>query len=83
VLQCREVGYETHEELLRVLHELHTTSKTWLAYQTEARQAESKLRIAEGQRTKLENSIPKDKRERSKKYRLIEKEVLKVSVFHL
>ncbi|XP_065332700.1 SLIT-ROBO Rho GTPase-activating protein 1-like isoform X2 [Cloeon dipterum] len=75
--RCREIGYETHEELLRVLHELHTTSKTWLGYQAEARQAESKLRLAEAQRTKLENSIPKEKRERSKKYRVIEKEVLK------
>ncbi|XP_059475420.1 SLIT-ROBO Rho GTPase-activating protein 1-like isoform X2 [Neocloeon triangulifer] len=75
--RCREIGYETHEELLRVLHELHTTSKTWLSYQAEARQAEGKLRLAEAQRVKLENSIPKEKRERSKKYRVIEKEVLK------
>jgi len=51
-----------------------------LSYQAEARQAEGKLRLAEAQRAKLENSIPKEKRERSKKYRVIEKEVLKVSL---
>lgn len=65
--------------MLRVLHELHTTMKTYHAYQGEFRQAENKLRLAENQRLKLEASIPKEKLERSKKYRLIEKEVQKVS----
>jgi SLIT-ROBO Rho GTPase activating protein len=32
-LQCREVGYESHEELLKVLHELHAAMKTWQTYQ--------------------------------------------------
>ena len=32
-LQCREVGYESHEELLKVLHELHTAMKTSQSYQ--------------------------------------------------
>lgn len=77
--QCREIGYETHEEMLRVLHELHTTMKTYHAYQGEFRQAENKLRLAENQRVKLEGSLPKEKLDRSKKYRLIEKEVQKVS----
>jgi hypothetical protein len=27
-LQCREIGYEIHEEVLKVLHELHTAIKT-------------------------------------------------------
>lgn len=77
--QCREIGYETHEEILRVLHELHTTMKTYHSYQGEYRQAENKLRIAENQRLKLEQSLPREKLDRSKKYRLIEKEVQKVS----
>lgn len=68
------------EEILRTLHELHTTMKTHHAYQTECRQAESKLRLAENQRLKMEQSIPKEKLERSKKYKLIGKEVQKVSV---
>jgi SLIT-ROBO Rho GTPase activating protein len=78
-VQCREIGYETHEEILRVLHELHTTMKTYHSYQGEYRQAENKLRIAENQRLKLEQSLPREKLDRSKKYRLIEKEVQKVS----
>ncbi|XP_055693315.1 SLIT-ROBO Rho GTPase-activating protein 1-like isoform X2 [Lutzomyia longipalpis] len=75
--RCREIGYETHEEILRVLQELHTTMKTYHSYQTECKAAETKLRTAENQRTKLQQTIPKEKLERSKKYRLIEKEVLK------
>uniref|UniRef100_A0A1B6DN07 SLIT-ROBO Rho GTPase-activating protein 1 n=1 Tax=Clastoptera arizonana TaxID=38151 RepID=A0A1B6DN07_9HEMI len=75
--RCREIGYETHEEILRVLHELHTTMKTYQAYQGECRQAEGKLRLAENQRLKIEQSLPKEKLDRSKKFRLIEKEVQK------
>uniref|UniRef100_A0A336KSW8 CSON015368 protein n=1 Tax=Culicoides sonorensis TaxID=179676 RepID=A0A336KSW8_CULSO len=75
--RCREIGYETHEEILRVLQELHTTMKTYHTYQTECKEAEKKLRAAETQRTKLQQTVPKEKLDRSKKYRLIEKEVLK------
>ncbi|XP_037033613.1 SLIT-ROBO Rho GTPase-activating protein 1-like isoform X1 [Bradysia coprophila] len=75
--KCREIGYETHEEILRVLQELHTTMKTYHSYQTECKAAETKLRTAETQRMKLQQTIPKEKLERSKKYRLIEKEMLK------
>ncbi|KAK4871550.1 hypothetical protein RN001_015674 [Aquatica leii] len=75
--RCREIGYETHEEILRVLHELHTTMKTYHSYQAELRQAEAKLRAAESQRSKLEQSLSQDKLDRSKKYKLIEKEVIK------
>lgn len=79
ISQCRDIGYETHEEILRVLHELHTTMKTYQAYQAESRQAETKLKVAEQQRTKLEVAIvPQEKLARSKKYKLIEKEVNKV-----
>ncbi|XP_018578862.1 SLIT-ROBO Rho GTPase-activating protein 1-like isoform X3 [Anoplophora glabripennis] len=75
--RCREIGYETHEEILRVLHELHTTMKTYHSYQAELRQAEAKLRSAEIQRNKLEQSLSQDKLDRSKKYKLMEKEVMK------
>ncbi|XP_060536893.1 SLIT-ROBO Rho GTPase-activating protein 1-like isoform X2 [Cylas formicarius] len=75
--RCREIGYETHEEILRVLHELHTTMKTYHSYQAELRQAEAKLRAAEIQRNKLEATLSQDKLERSKKYKLMEKEVAK------
>ncbi len=67
------------EEILRTLHELHTAMKTHHTYQTECRQAESKLRLAENQKLKMEQTnTPKEKLCRSKKYRLMEKEVQKV-----
>jgi SLIT-ROBO Rho GTPase activating protein len=53
--------------------------KTYNSYQGEYRQAENKLRITEGQRQKLEQSLPPEKLDRSKKYRVLEKEVQKVS----
>ena len=81
LFQCREIGLEMQEEILRTLHELHTTMKTHHSYQTECRQAEAKLRLAENQRLKMEQSIPKEKLDRSKKYKLIGKEVQKVSKF--
>lgn len=52
--------------------------KTYHSYQGECRQAETKLRLAENQRGKLEQSLSQDKLERSKKYRVIEKEIMKV-----
>lgn len=76
--KCREVGYEIHEEILRVLQELHTTMKTYHGYQLDCREAEKKLRAAEVQRAKIQQSIPKEKLERNKKFKVIEKEVLKV-----
>lgn len=75
--QCREVGYESHEELLKVLHELHAAMKTSQMYQLEQRQAETKLRYVEAQRQKLESSIAKEKLDKSKKFKLIEKEIAK------
>lgn len=77
--RCREIGYESHEELLKVLHELHTTMRTYHTYQTEFKNAETKLRNFEAQRTKLEQAIPKEKLEKSKKFRMIEKEIQKRS----
>ncbi|KAL1129740.1 hypothetical protein AAG570_012684 [Ranatra chinensis] len=75
--RCREIGYDMHDEILRVLHELHTALKTYQTYQGECRQAETKLRMAEAQRHKIEQGIPKEKLDRSKKFRMIEKEVQK------
>jgi len=75
--QCRDIGFEIHEEVLKALHELHTAMKTHQAYQQQFRQAESKLAIVEKQRTKLKETIPEEKLEKSRKFRLIEKEVAK------
>uniref|UniRef100_T1IUP1 SLIT-ROBO Rho GTPase-activating protein 1 n=1 Tax=Strigamia maritima TaxID=126957 RepID=T1IUP1_STRMM len=75
--RCREIGYESHEELLKVLHELHTAMKTYHTYHGEMKQAEGKLRYVENQRNKLEQTIPREKLDKIKKFRLIEKEIQK------
>lgn len=72
--KCRDVGYEIHEEVLKVLHELHTAMKTHHTYQSEFRQAENKLQVVEKQKNKLYQSVPSEKREKHKKLRIIEKE---------
>ena len=36
--KCREITFEIHEEILKVLHELHTAMKTNHTYQSEFRQ---------------------------------------------
>ena len=73
--QCREITFEIHEEILKVLHELHTAMKTNHTYQSEFRQAESKLAVVEKQRSKLKEQIPAEKLAKSRKFRLIEKEL--------
>jgi len=55
--------------------------KTYQSYQTEAKQAEAKLKVAENQRLKIEQAVPKEKLDKSKKVRLIGKEVQKVIYF--
>lgn len=72
-----------HDEIFRVLHELQTALKTYQTYEGSCRQAETKLRLAEAQRAKIELTIPKEKLDRSKKFRIIEKDVQKVGVIVL
>lgn len=54
--------------------------KTYQSYQAEAKQAEAKLKVAENQRLKIEQAVPKEKLDKSKKVRLIGKEVQKVTI---
>jgi len=55
--------------------------KTYHSYQGELRQADAKLRSAESQRSKLEQSLMQNKLDRSKKkYKITEKEVMKVNI---
>lgn len=54
--------------------------KTYQSYQAEAKQAEAKLKVAENQRLKIEQAVPKEKLDKSKKVRLIGKEVQKVII---
>lgn len=55
--------------------------KTYQSYQAEAKQAEAKLKVAENQRLKIEQAVPKEKLDKSKKVKLIGKEVQKVRIF--
>jgi len=75
--KCRDIGYEIHEEVLKVLHELHTAMKTLHTYQSEFRQAESRFQEVEKSRVKMEKSIAPDKRAKSRKYKTMEKEFAK------
>ncbi|XP_005182089.1 SLIT-ROBO Rho GTPase-activating protein 1-like [Musca domestica] len=75
--KCRSIGYDIHEEILRVLEELYATMKTYQKYEAEWKAAEVKLMTAEAQQQKLEQTIQKEKLRSSKKYRMIEKEILK------
>ncbi|XP_064487016.1 SLIT-ROBO Rho GTPase-activating protein 1-like isoform X2 [Ornithodoros turicata] len=79
---CRGVGVQQHEELLKVLHELHTTMKTYHSYRSLEQQAEAKLNYVASQKVRLEQTIPKEKLEKSKKFRVIEKEVSKREAKH-
>ena len=79
-LKCRQIGCEAHEEILRTLQELYTTMKTYQNYHSEYKQAETKLSSALIQKSKIEQSIAEEKLEKSKKYRLILKEVQKVCI---
>ncbi|XP_076369729.1 SLIT-ROBO Rho GTPase-activating protein 1-like isoform X2 [Tachypleus tridentatus] len=75
--RCRQVGVESHEELLKLLYELHTSMKTYHAYHSEERQMESKIKILESQKSKLEQSVSSEKIQRLKKYNLIVKDLQK------
>ncbi|XP_043221139.1 SLIT-ROBO Rho GTPase-activating protein 3-like isoform X2 [Amphibalanus amphitrite] len=75
--RCRQICSESHEELLKVLHELQVSTKTYNMYYTQFSNAENKLQYVENQRGKLELSIPKEKLEKSRKFKLVEKEILK------
>ncbi|XP_053963140.1 SLIT-ROBO Rho GTPase-activating protein 1-like isoform X2 [Anastrepha ludens] len=75
--KCKLIGYEIHEDIQRLLQELHMTMKTYQRYESECKSAKIKLVTAEAQRKKLEQTIAKEKLERNKKYKLTEKEIIK------
>ncbi|XP_036333345.1 SLIT-ROBO Rho GTPase-activating protein 1-like [Rhagoletis pomonella] len=75
--KCKLIGYEIHEDIQRLLQELHMTMKTYQRYESECVTAKLKLVTAEAQRKKLEQTITKEKLERNKKYKLTEREIVK------
>ena len=97
--KCRTIGTDQHEELLKILHELHTVSwesagcgrsnlgcrcrgavsisrsdfirsqtmKTYHTYRSMEQQAATKLAVVESNRVKLEQGLPKDKVDNSRR----------------
>jgi len=75
--KCRETVGEIHYEMLKALDELQTAMKTNHTYQSELRQAESKLAVVEKQRIKLKDQLVLEKLVKSRKYKIVGKEVTK------
>lgn len=57
---------------------LWQTMKTYHAYRALEQQAKAKLDYVASQKSRLEQSIPKEKLEKSKRFRVVEKELSKV-----
>jgi hypothetical protein len=78
------VCVEGQEELLKVLQELYGSSKTHAQYAGELRGAEGKLRGVEAQKQKAELALGgnKEKIEKSKKIKSLEKDVQRVGNLH-
>lgn len=77
-MQCQCVCLEGQEELVKVLQELYLSSKSYQVQNSEWKQAESKLKNAEAQKAKAEQGLSREKIEKSKKIKALEKEVQKV-----
>ena len=76
--QCRQICTDSHDELLKLIHELQEATKTYNTYYGLFSGAEAKLQYVVNQKAKLEVNLPEDKLEKSRKFRLVEKEIVKV-----
>ncbi|XP_013412995.1 SLIT-ROBO Rho GTPase-activating protein 1 isoform X3 [Lingula anatina] len=72
----RDIGVDSHEEILSMLNKLQTAMKTYHIYYNESKQAENKLKTAESQKVKVEQHAGKSGLP-SRKYRSIEKQAEK------
>ncbi|KAL1415485.1 hypothetical protein MTO96_006826 [Rhipicephalus appendiculatus] len=80
--KCRGIGAQQHEELLKVLHELQTAMKTYHVYCTSEEQARAKMELVAGQKRRLEAVVAREKLERSKRFRVVAKELAKRAAKH-
>ncbi|RUS79935.1 hypothetical protein EGW08_012279, partial [Elysia chlorotica] len=74
--KCRDIGAESHEDMMKVLNELQSAMKTYHMYQNESKQAEMKLRSVEGQKQKVEQQLS-GKNTTSRKLKGLERQVEK------
>ncbi|XP_037069231.1 SLIT-ROBO Rho GTPase-activating protein 1-like [Pollicipes pollicipes] len=75
--RCRQVCTDSHEELLKLINELQAATKTYNMYYAQFSTAEGKLQYVVNQKAKLEVNLPEEKLEKSRKFRLVEKEIVK------
>ena len=61
--KCREIGAASHEEMTRVLTELHTAMKTYHLFYAECTVMQAKMNFAEQHKTKFETNNPSKVRE--------------------
>ncbi|XP_035828526.1 SLIT-ROBO Rho GTPase-activating protein 1 [Aplysia californica] len=71
--KCREIGAESHEDMMKVLNELQSAMKTYHIYQNESKQAEMKLKNVECQKHKVEQQLS-GKNTTSKKLKGLERQ---------
>lgn len=80
--KCRTIGLQQHDELLKVLHELQAAMRTYHVYRAAEEQARAKLELVEAQKGRLEASVGRDKLERSRRFRVLTKELAKRAAKH-
>ncbi|XP_064605017.1 SLIT-ROBO Rho GTPase-activating protein 3-like isoform X2 [Liolophura sinensis] len=57
VKKCREIGAESHDDIMQVLTSLQSAMRTYHVYQGESKQAEMKLQNVMGQKQKIEQQL--------------------------
>lgn len=75
--KCRDIGSESHEDILKVLGELQSAMKTYHIYQADAKQAEVKLRSVESQKAKVESQLSGKNTSTSRKLKGLERQAEK------
>ncbi|XP_077547541.1 SLIT-ROBO Rho GTPase-activating protein 2B-like isoform X10 [Haemaphysalis longicornis] len=80
--KCRTIGLQQHDELLKVLHELQAAMRTYHGYRASEEQARAKLELVEAQKRRLEASVGREKLERSRRFRVLTKELAKRAAKH-
>lgn len=72
--KCRDIGSESHDDILKTLYELQKAMKTYHQYQTDSKQAEEALRKVQSQKSKVEQQLSGKSLSTSRKFKKIEKQ---------
>lgn len=75
--QCRAISAQSHEDLLEMLHDLQTATKTYNTYYGQFTVTQAKLQRFLNEKAKLQTNIPHEKLEKCRKFRLMQKEEAK------